>query len=351
MNKIKVLIIDDSKLMQSILIKALSTDDSIEVVGAAENPNIARRMIKELKPDVLTLDIEMPEMNGITFIEKLMKLHPMPVIMFSSLTHANSMATLEALELGAFDFLPKPLNPSEYVTFAPELINKIKQAARSKHRSIMKISQDKLVKVSAKLINKFSPNLILIGSSTGGVEALCVVLKNIKGSMPPIVVVQHLPGNFIDSLEEYLNKVTSAKISIAKSNTKLEPNTIYIAPPYTQLGITRLGSQMVFETSSKEPLGGHLPAVDYLFSSVARFNSTKTLAILLTGMGKDGAQGMLELKQNGAVTIAQDQETSVVWGMPRSAVELNAVDQVLPIHQIPLFMNEVTKREVGSSYV
>lgn len=331
MNKIKVLIVDDSKLLQSILSAILSSDPEIEVVGCADNPYIAREMIKTLHPDVLTLDVEMPEMDGLTFIKNLMRLHPMPVVMCSTVTQLGSEATIESLTYGAIDVISKPDNIKELEKYKNDIINKVKVAAKSNIKRTYQPSKNKDV---IKKINIKNITLIAIGSSTGGIEALTFLFKGLGDGLPPIVVTQHLPSGFSGSFSSFIAKQTSKRVIEVVESQLLKPDHIYIAPGNMHLVITRQGGRLMAELSSESSSIGFKPAVDVMFNSIAKSNPTNTLSILLTGMGKDGAQGMLAIKQAGGTTIAQDEATSVVWGMPRAAFELGATTAVLSLPDI-----------------
>ncbi len=332
---IKVLIIDDSPLIRGLLTEILSNTKDIEVVGTAEDPYDAREKIKALNPDVLTLDIEMPKMNGITFLRNLMRLRPMPVIMVSTLTQAGAPATLEALEIGALDFVAKPkMNVmAEFNFYAEDLIEKIRAAAKT---SIQKQQKPKPAKQQIDLNHiRFDPNyLIAIGASTGGTEAIKEVITAMPGHMSAIVITQHIPPVFSTSFAQRLDKISQMRVHEAQHGQKIEPGNIYIAPGDKHLTIKKTTTGYICQLDEEEKVNRHRPAVDKLFASVAAQTSGKATGIILTGMGADGAKGLLAMQQAGCKTIAQDQASSIVWGMPGAAVELKAVQKIAPLHEI-----------------
>ena len=350
---IRVLIVDDSAVVRKILKEVLQTDPGIEVVGTASDPYDARTKIKKLKPDVLTLDVEMPKMDGITFLSNLMRLHPMPVLMVSSLTVKGADVILQALELGAVDYVTKPnvgiTNSLE--EFSEEIISKIKIVASSKLKTrpknpSTKSSEDKLIvedKFNADaVLNKPTGNrkylttesIIAIGASTGGTEAIKEILMALPATAPGTVITQHIPAAFSAQFARRLKNACAMKVCEAQDNQKILPGHAYIAPGDKHLLVVREGASYHCKLNDGVPVNRHKPSVDVLFRSVAGSAGKNTIAVLLTGMGNDGAQGLKELQESGAVTIAQDKESSVVWGMPGSAVKLDAADSVLPLHHI-----------------
>lgn len=335
----RVLIVDDSLSMQKLIAVVLESDKDIEVVGFASDPMEARTAIKQLNPDVITLDIEMPGMNGIQFLEKIMALRPMPVVMISSHTQRGADVSLEALEKGAFCCLPKPKFDDEPAL--KEMCLMVKQAARSGD------SVKRNAKVSSPVINNVvadtssissedgtSPELIVVGSSTGGVEALTQLFSRFPADCPPTVVTQHMPAAFTKSLAGRLDAICKPKILEATNGATLENGHVYIAPggiAHTTI-VGNVAPRIRFETG--EPVNGHLPSVDMLFQSAARIRTKKISAAILTGMGTDGANGMLALSKNNAKTVAQDQQTSLVFGMPAAAIKIGAAAHVLPLDNI-----------------
>jgi two-component system chemotaxis response regulator CheB len=339
MKKIKVLIIDDSALIRSLISEILSAYDDIQIVGAAEDPFDARDQIKRLNPDVLTLDIEMPRMDGITFLRNLMRLRPMPVIMISTLTEAGAPATLEALELGAIDFLAKPkMNVTQEISkYADELYTKVKTAAASTPRPLPdpEIQAQSHLKVTRPETMKFNLlHLVAIGASTGGTEAIKEVITRFPEHFPPIVIAQHIPPIFSSSYAMRMDKACKMKVYEAEHDQKIEHGCIYIAPGNDHLTVKKVNGQLFCQLARSEPVNRHRPSVELLFNSVAEEVGKHATGILLTGMGNDGAKGLLNMRQAGCRTICQDQQTSVVWGMPKAAVDMEAAEKILPLFNI-----------------
>lgn len=341
MKKIKVIIIDDSILVQKTLTGMLNVDSEIIVVGVAENPLIAREIIKTLKPDVLILDIEMPEMDGLTFLEKVMRLHPLPVLICSSFTPHCKEVTIEAFELGALDILPKPILPQHH----NEIIEKVKNAAKAKIQPISAKPKVETPIAEPKLKKKNLDQFVFaIGASTGGTEALKEIFQVLPKNLPPIVVTQHLPEGFATLFAQRINQVSELDIHVAKDGEALKSGHAYIAPSGKHLEIVQKQNHMIIKLDEREPNCGHKPCVDVMMKSVASTVKNNGIAVLLTGMGADGANGMLEIQRSGGITIAQDESSSVVWGMPRAAVELGAANYVLPLQKIPEMMLRCLKR-------
>lgn len=336
MAKIRVLVIDDSALIRQMLTEILSNRDDIEVVGTAADPFIAREKIKQLAPDVLTLDIEMPKMTGLQFLQNLMRLRPMPVIMVSTLTERGAPETLEALELGAVDYICKPKAKTETKLriFADDLVDKVRMASTARVRPF---EQNKVVQKEVLKSNDFQ-RIIAVGSSTGGTEAIKELLTNVPVNCPPILITQHIPKVFSTSFAERLDRYLAMEVFEAQEGMIIRPGCVYIAPGDYHLTIARSGTKMVCHIIQTEKINRHRPAVDVMFESILEAYGSKVVAIMLTGMGSDGATGMLKLKQAGAITFAQDEATSVVWGMPQAAFNLGAVDEVLPLQKIPAKM-------------
>lgn len=339
MNKVKVLIIDDSALMRSLLAEILGNYDDIQVVGGAEDPYEARDQIKRLNPDVLTLDIEMPRMNGITFLRNLMRLRPMPVIMISTLTEEGAPVTLEALELGAVDFLAKPkFNVAQQMTkYGDEIYSKIMMAARSVPRPLPdpEVQAQPHVRVSSPETKKFKVNhLVAIGASTGGTEAIKEVITRLPEQFPPVVIAQHIPPVFSSSYAMRMDSVCKMKVYEAEHDQPIENGCVYIAPGNDHLTVKKVGGKLFCQLSRSEPVNRHRPSVEILFNSVAEQVGKNATGILLTGMGNDGAVGLLNMRNAGATTICQDQQTCVVWGMPKAAIDIEAADKILPLFNI-----------------
>jgi two-component system chemotaxis response regulator CheB len=323
---VRVLIVDDSALIRQLLSTLLSADPEIEVVGTAGDPYIARERIKTLNPDVITLDVEMPNMDGITFLRKIMTLRPMPVIMISTLTQAGADVTLEALEIGAVDFIAKPSNDAANAmpALAAELQAKVKAAVRT--RIAVRASM-MATPAAPKRIRTVRPSgkIIAIGASTGGVEALKVVLMNIPADCPPILVTQHMPPRFTAAFAQRLNRECAMTVTEAAHNDVIEAGHVYIAPGSHHLEIVKHGTEFRCSLNDGPPVTGHRPSVDVLFRSMARVVGRSAIGVILTGMGKDGAEGMLEMRNAGAKTIGQDEASSLIYGMPHVAFERGGV--------------------------
>lgn len=334
---IKVLIVDDSALMRELLTRILSSDPGIKVLGSAGDPYVAREKIKELNPDVLTLDIEMPRMDGLTFLEKLMRGHPMPVIMISSLTDKGADTTLRALSLGAFDYVSKPkLDVSTgTIALADEIITKVKYAAHAKVRTAT--APEPVTSDTPAKTYHFSAThkVVAIGSSTGGTEALKDVLTALPADFPGIVIVQHMPEAFTGKFAERLNSLCKIRVHEAKDGDRILPGHALLAPGGHQMAVVRRGMEYAVRVYRGERVNLHLPSVDVLFSSCARQLGKNVIGVILTGMGADGARGMLEMKEAEAFNIAQNEATCVVFGMPKEAIARGAVDQVLALRRIP----------------
>jgi two-component system, chemotaxis family, protein-glutamate methylesterase/glutaminase len=345
MNKIRVLIIDDSVLIRKILTEILNSSPDIEVIGAAADPLIAREMIKQLNPDVLTLDIEMPKMDGITFLRNLMRLRPTPVVMISTLTEKGAGVTLEALTLGAVDFIAKPKVDvvSTLNNYADEIISKVKMAARANLSNNIRALKTKEPDKTVGDANKTEPfkkrpvnndRIIALGASTGGTEAIKVVARGLPADTPAVVITQHLPAAFSESFVRHVDLVSQMTALIPKHGQTIENGHIYLAPGDRHMGVVKEGSRYVIKLLDTEPVNRHKPAVDVMFRSVAQCAGANAIAVLLTGMGADGAAGMKEMHDAGAKTVIQDEQSSVVWGMPGSAFKLGCTDYVLPLEEV-----------------
>jgi len=348
--KIKVLIVDDSALIRQMLTKILESDPMIEVVGTATDPIAAREKIKKLNPDVLTLDVEMPKMDGVSFLANLMRLRPMPVVMVSSLTESGADVTLQALELGAIDFVTKPKIDvaTGLQEYTEEIIEKVKIASKAKVRPLergrtavemeiaAKLSADAILDKGKKSKHfKTTDRLIAIGASTGGTEAIKEVLMRLPPDTPGIVITQHIPEAFSKPFSERMNGVSAMTVTQAEDGQQILPGHVYIAPGGQHLLVERDGARYVCRLNNGPLVNRHKPSVDVLFRSVAQNAGKNAVGVILTGMGDDGASGMKEMQEQGAPTIAQDERTSVVWGMPGEAVKQGGVDDILPLLSVP----------------
>ena len=319
---VRVLVVDDSAVMRQLLSTLLSADPEIEVVGTASDPHIARERIKTLNPDVLTLDVEMPRMDGLTFLQKIMTLRPMPVVMVSTLTQAGTEVTLEALEIGAVDFVAKQTADANREQFAVELQTKVKAAARTR------VTPRRPAPVQAppqRRLQGSHNRVVFIGASTGGVEALKRLLAGIPANCPPILITQHMPPRFTEAFAQRLNRELAMNVCEAAHDQPIEPGNVYIAPGAHHLEIARSGTHNRCVLSDAPPVSGHRPSVDVLFRSAANIVGHTAIGVILTGMGKDGAEGLLAMRKTGAVTLGQDEDSALIYGMPRAAFECGAV--------------------------
>jgi two-component system chemotaxis response regulator CheB len=340
--KIKVLVVDDSAIVRDIIASNIEKQDDMELIGTAPDPFIARDKIVRLNPDVITLDIEMPRMDGLTFLERLMQYYPIPVIIVSSITTDDKYAAIRALELGAFDVVNKPGGSITVDEVTDEILTKIRNAYFNRNTFLKKwkelspiISKEKKVTKKPLLSEvKTTDKVIAIGASTGGTVAIEYIVERLPKQLPPIVVVQHMPVNFTYQFAQRLNELSELNIKEAEEGELLQSGTMYIAPGGQHLIIERRGASLFTTLSDDERVNFQKPAADVLFDSVAKVAGKNALGILLTGMGKDGAEGLLAMRKSGAHTIAQDEETSIVWGMPRAAVEINAAVEVLSLDKI-----------------
>ncbi|MBI3712259.1 MAG: chemotaxis response regulator protein-glutamate methylesterase [Burkholderiales bacterium] len=340
--KIKVLIIDDSALIRSILSEIIRAQNDMEVVGVAPDPIVARDMIKQCNPDVLTLDVEMPKMDGLDFLEKLMRLRPMPVIMVSSLTERGSEITMRALELGAVDFVTKPKLSiqSGMLEYAQAITDKIRAASKARVRSRAVIGTSSAPTQNTVLPAMKNPlisseKLIIIGASTGGTEAIKSFLMQMPSDCPGILITQHMPEGFTKSFAKRLDGICKISVLEAQGGERILPGHAYIAPGHSHLLLSRSGANYVTAIEDSEPVNRHRPSVDVLFRSAAKSAGKNAVGVILTGMGKDGAEGMLEMKNAGAYNFAQDEATCVVFGMPKEAIAVGSVDEVMALNDLP----------------
>jgi two-component system, chemotaxis family, protein-glutamate methylesterase/glutaminase len=336
---IKVLIVDDSALVRSLLTEIITSQSDMTLVGAAPDAYIARDMVNHFAPDVITLDIEMPRMDGLTFLEKLMIAKPTPVVMISTLTEVGAEATLRALDLGAIDFIPKPkLGVVNGIREYTDLIlEKIRAAASVKVKARQRsqvISQTTSPKLAPAIALSGTEKIIAIGASTGGTEAIKDLLLQLPAAVPGIVMTQHMPPGFTRSFAERLNKLTALHVVEASGGERILPGHAYLAPGGYHLVVARSGADYVIKLSDAEPLHRHRPAVDVMMESVAIAGGKNVIGILLTGMGKDGAKGILDIHNQGGFTFAQDEASCVVYGMPKEAVAMGGVDQIVSLEHM-----------------
>ena len=335
--RIRVLIVDDSALMRQLLSSLLASDPAIEVVGTAPDPLVAREKIKALNPDVVTLDVEMPRMDGLAFLEKLMTLRPMPVVMVSSLTEKGAEVTMRAMELGAVDIFCKPLDIASGGMGAQgrELIDKVKAAALARVRPLgdgRHVTPHRSLSVTT--IYKSTDQLVAIGSSTGGVEALRDIITALPPDSPPIVITQHIPPKFSTSFAQRLDGLSAVRVKEAGDGERIVAGHVFIAPGDRHLAVRRSGAALVTHVYDGPLVSGHKPSVDVLFHSVAEACGAKAVGVILTGMGRDGSDGLLAMRRAGAATIGEDEASCVVYGMPKAAFENGAVERELPLSHI-----------------
>jgi two-component system chemotaxis response regulator CheB len=337
---IRVLIVDDSAIVRKVLSDALATEPDLEVVGTAPDPYVARDKILALKPDVVTLDIEMPRMDGLTFLRKLMRFHPIPVIVISSLGQASRQAAIEALECGAVEVLAKPGGPYSVGELRATLPGKIRAAAAARlsaraHSSSAEDKQASAPNRATTTCRLCSPPVVIaIGASTGGTEAILQVLATLPANAPPIVVAQHIPAGFSRAFADRLNEVCAMEVKEASDGDIAAAGRVLVAPGNLHMLLCRAGAGYRVEVKNGPLVCYQRPSVDVLFASVAEAARCDAVGVILTGMGSDGAQGLLKMKQVGAHTIAQDEATSVVFGMPREAIRLRGAGRVVPLNQI-----------------
>ncbi len=337
--KIKVLIVDDSALIRGVMKEIINSQPDMEVVGVAPDPLVARDLIKQTNPDVLTLDVEMPKMDGLDFLERLMRLRPMPVVMVSSLTERGSEITMRALELGAVDFVTKPKMSiqSVMVEYTDLIADKIRAASHAKVRQRTVGMDESTGAPLASLRNPLtsSEKLIIIGASTGGTEAIKAFLTQLPPDCPGILIAQHMPEGFTRSFANRLDKLCRISVKEAEGNERILPGHAYLAPGHSHLMLVRSGANYMTKLDQGPPVNRHRPSVDVLFSSAAISAGKNAVGVILTGMGKDGAAGMLEMKQAGAYNLAQDESSCVVFGMPKEAIAMGGTHEVSPLHELP----------------
>lgn len=335
MKKIRVLVVDDSAVVRKVFSEELGREPDIEIVGTAPDPYVARDKIVQLKPDVVTLDIEMPRMDGITFLRKLMKYFPLPVIIVSSLTEAGGSLAMEAMDIGAVDVICKPGTAYSVGDMSVQLVEKIRGAARvnvsARQREVLPSRSSAPASLA---LSKSTNKIIAIGSSTGGTEALKAVLPLLPPTSPGILVVQHMPAHFTTKFAERLNELCQIRVKEAEDGDSVVPGTCLLAPGNFHMVMRRSGARYYVNVKTGPLVCHQRPAADVLFNSVAAYGGSNAIGVILTGMGKDGASGMLKMKQAGAQTIAQDEKSCVVFGMPKEAIGMGGVDHVVPLREI-----------------
>ena len=333
---IRMLVVDDSALMRQMLSAMLQSDPEIEVVGAAPDPFVAREKIKKLIPDVVTLDIEMPKMDGLTFLEKIMTLRPMPVVMVSSLTQEGADATLQALELGAVDFVAKPASDLQQGLAAKqdEIIAKVKMAAKARVKSGGRGNLTTKVRPQLRSAIASTEKVVAIGASTGGVEALREVVTVLPADCPAVLIAQHMPAQFTSHFAQRLNGICQVSVCEASDGQRALPGHVYIAPGDRHLELGRSGANYICRLHNGTEVSGHRPSVDVLFRSAANVAGKNAVGVQLTGMGKDGARGLLEMRNAGSATFRQDEASCVIYGMPKAAFELGAVETQLHLSRM-----------------
>lgn len=347
--KTKVLVIDDSALIRGLMTEIINSQLDMEVVGAAPDPIIAREMIKQLNPDVLTLDVEMPKMDGLDFLERLMRLRPMPVVMVSTLTERGSEITMRALELGATDFVTKPkMAISDGMREYTDLIaDKIRVASKARvsqlhHTAKVAISASSAVPALRNPMIS-SEKLIIVGASTGGTEAIKAFLTKMPSDCPGILITQHMPAGFTKSFANRLNSLCQISVKEAEGGERILPGHAYIAPGDKHLMLVRSGANYMTQLSDAPPVSRHKPSVDVLFESAAVAAGKNAIGVIMTGMGKDGAEGMAMMKDAGAYNFAQDETSCVVFGMPKEAIAHGGVHEVVPLQELAkLVLNHLT---------
>lgn len=342
---IKVLVIDDSAMVRKVFSQELSKDPEIEVVGTAPDPFVGRDMIVNLKPDVITLDVEMPRMDGITFLEKLMKHYPMPVVIVSSLAKKGGDLALRAMELGAVEVIAKPGAAYSVGDMSAQLIEKIKAASLVRNFNTLSFNkpvQSPLLNYTSSISVATTNKLIAIGASTGGTEALREVLSTVPANSPPMVIVQHMPPNFTKSFADRLNGISQVSVKEAEDGEFLGQGKVLMAPGNKHMEIRRSGIHYYVKLNDDPMVFHQRPSVETLFNSVAKYAGKNAVGVILTGMGKDGAGGLLNMRKAGARTIAQDEKTSVVFGMPKEAIDIGAAEKIKPLYSIAQTMLDFT---------
>ena len=340
---IRVLVVDDSILIRKVMSDILSSDPDIEVVGVAHDPYAAREKIKQLNPDVVTLDVEMPRMDGLDFLEKIMRLRPMPVIMVSALTQRGADVTLRSLEMGAVDVIAKPTmdGKRDWSDIADEIVNKVKAASRyrpaGRSRIGTRVGSASVATNQSRRVNQ----VIAIGASTGGVMALRDILLELPADAPPILIAQHLPKMFVKTFAARIDSKSRLHVVEATQDANILPGHVYISPGDRNLHLVRSGARLCCSVREPEPGTSITPSVDALFKSVAEVAGSNAIGVILTGMGKDGAEGLLDMRRAGALTIGQSEASCMIYGMPKAAFESGAVENQMSLEGIAAFLGQL----------
>ncbi|KAK49472.1 chemotaxis response regulator protein-glutamate methylesterase [Caballeronia sp. LZ029] len=339
--KIKVLCVDDSALVRSLMTEIINSQPDMHVCATAPDPLVARELIKLHNPDVLTLDVEMPRMDGLDFLEKLMRLRPMPVVMVSSLTERGNEITLRALELGAVDFVTKPKVGIRdgMLDYAEKLADKVRAASRARVKQVSHVAQTQTHAAHKPAPHFNNPlvsteKLVIVGASTGGTEAIREVLVPLPPDAPAVLIAQHMPPGFTKSFAQRLNGLCRITVKEAEHGERVLPGHAYIAPGHAHLVLARSGANYVAHLSDAPPVNRHRPSVDVLFRSAAQHAGKNAIGVILTGMGRDGAAGLLDMQQAGAYTLAQDEASCVVFGMPREAIAMGGASEIAPLSEM-----------------
>ncbi|MDT0583620.1 MULTISPECIES: chemotaxis response regulator protein-glutamate methylesterase [Alteromonadaceae] len=348
MTDIKVLVVDDSALIRSLLGEIIHQAPGMQLVGAAPDAFMAKDMVMDLKPDVITLDIEMPKVDGLTFLDRLMKARPTPVLMISTLTEKGADATIKSLELGAIDFIAKPkIDVARGLNnYQQEIVDKIRIAAKSTPRTRSNISK---TSVSIPISYQGTETVVAIGASTGGTEAIREVLQQLSPAFPATIVTQHMPPTFTKSFAQRLNSLCAISVKEAEDGERILPGNVYIAPGDKHLTLARHGADYRIKLDDGPLVCGHKPSVDVMFASLAKTVGKNAVATVLTGMGKDGAKGLVALREAGALTMAQDEASCVVYGMPKAAVELGGTEHVFPLDKMSKALSKAVEKKGGGT--
>ncbi|MFY0686640.1 MAG: chemotaxis response regulator protein-glutamate methylesterase [Cyclobacteriaceae bacterium] len=344
--KVKILIVDDSALVRNALSNVFATDDALEVIGTANDPYEAAHELRKSVPDVITLDIEMPKMDGLTFLRKLMQQHPIPVVVISTLTEKGTITALKALEYGAAGILAKPkINTKEELERSSIELCRIVHAASRSNLTNLPIPNTYKPPAQVPLENRSNKHVFALGASTGGTEALKKVIQSLPVDCPGVVVVQHMPAGFTKQFAQRLDAECAVTVKEAENGDRLHPGLVLIAPGNQHMLLKKIGFEYRVEVKEGPLVNRHMPSVDVLFKSVARHAGMNAAGALLTGMGRDGAKGLLDMRNAGAHTLAQDEESCVVFGMPKEAIKMGAAEKIVPLTDVAATLLEMVSRK------